>query len=201
MPGLPQTGATGTAPQGGFPTAGEGPVAEKTGSLYRELIDPCPLPLPDALHAVVAKNRVGGDDREFFLDGLRHQQTVKGVAVMRGQRFHSPNMRHPNVRHAEAVGADMFDDVAPHRDGEFQLALYLLGRDGDAVAALAEVKKHAPRIAKLLTAKKPRMPELHAGVTTLGGEDEAWYYRQSWRGVWERTGALDWLRQVAGGKA
>jgi hypothetical protein len=45
------------------------------------------------------------------------------------------------------------------------------------------------------------MPELQPGVTTLGGEDEAWYYRESWRGVWESTGALDWLRQVTGVKA
>ena len=80
------------------------------------------------------------------------------------------------------------------------LALYLLERHGDAAAALAEAKERSPRIAKMLTAKKPRMPELRPGLTTLGGADEAWYYRQSWRGVWERTGALDWLRQVTGGK-
>ena len=60
--------------------------------------------------------------------------------------------------------------------------------------------KRSPLIAKMLTAKKPRMPELQAGVTTLGGEDEAWYYRQSWRSVWESSGALDWLRQVNGVK-
>lgn len=60
--------------------------------------------------------------------------------------------------------------------------------------------KRSPRIAKMLTARKPRMPELQPGLMTYGGEDEAWYYRQSWRGVWERTGALDWLRQVTGRK-
>jgi tetratricopeptide (TPR) repeat protein len=81
------------------------------------------------------------------------------------------------------------------------LALYLLGREDDAVAVLAEAKERTPRIAKMLTAKRPRMPELEPGLTTLGGADEAWYYRQSWRGVWERTGALDWLRQVTGVKA
>lgn len=80
------------------------------------------------------------------------------------------------------------------------LALYLLQRHGDAVAALEEAMKRSPLIAKMLTAKKPRMPELQAGVTTLGGEDEAWYYRQSWRSVWESSGALDWLRQVNGVK-
>lgn len=75
----------------------------------------------------------------------------------------------------------------------------------DAAAAdaqsLAQAQKRAPRIAKMLTAKKPRMPELQPGLMSLGGKDEAWFYRQSWRGLWESSGALDWLRQVSGGKA
>ena len=80
------------------------------------------------------------------------------------------------------------------------LALFLLGQRDDAVAALAQAKERAPRIAKMLTAKKPRMPELQDGLMRVGGEDEAWYYRQDWRGVWEKSGALDWLRQVSGAK-
>lgn len=80
------------------------------------------------------------------------------------------------------------------------LSLYLMGRHDDAVAALAAAKKHSPRIAKMLTARRPRMPELQPGLMTFGGEDEAWYYRQSWGDVWEKTGALDWLRQATGGK-
>jgi hypothetical protein len=67
-----------------------------------------------------------------------------------------------------------------------------------AVAALAQAKKRSPRILKTLTAAKLRMPELQPGLMTPGGEDEAWYYRHSWRGVWEQTSVLDWLRQVAG---
>jgi tetratricopeptide (TPR) repeat protein len=78
------------------------------------------------------------------------------------------------------------------------LALYLSGRQDDAVAALAEAKKRSPRIANMLTARKPRRPELRPGVMTLGGEDEAWHYRQDWRGAWERSGALDWLKQATG---
>jgi hypothetical protein len=35
--------------------------------------------LPDALHAVVAENRVGADDRKFFLQGLRNQQAVNSA--------------------------------------------------------------------------------------------------------------------------
>ena len=78
------------------------------------------------------------------------------------------------------------------------LALVLLERRGDAVAALAQAMERAPRIAKTLLAKRPRMPELQHGLMRIGGEDEAWYYRQDWHGVWETSGALDWLRQVRG---
>ena len=81
------------------------------------------------------------------------------------------------------------------------LALFLLGRRGDAVAALAQAKERAPRIAKTLLAKRPRMPELKHGLMQIGGEDEAWYYRQDWLSVWESGGALDWLRQVSGAKS
>ncbi len=80
------------------------------------------------------------------------------------------------------------------------LVLYLLGRQDEAAAALAQAHKDSPRIAKMLTAKKPRMPKLEPGLMTWGGEDEAWYYRQSWHGVWERSGALDWLRRETGSK-
>jgi len=81
------------------------------------------------------------------------------------------------------------------------LALYLLQRHGDAITALTKAQKRSPRIAKMLTAREPGMPELKPGLITLGGEDEAWYYRQNWLEVWESTGALAWLRQAAGVKA
>ena len=80
------------------------------------------------------------------------------------------------------------------------LALYQLGRHAEAAMALAQAKERLPHIAKMLTAKKPCMPKLQTGLMSLGGEDEAWHYRQAWRGVWERCGALDWLRRVTGGK-
>ena len=38
--------------------------------------------LADAFHAVLAENWVGGDDRQFFLQRLCNQQSVKGVAMM-----------------------------------------------------------------------------------------------------------------------
>lgn len=78
------------------------------------------------------------------------------------------------------------------------LALQLAGRRGDAVAALAAAKKAAPRILKTLLAARPKAPALRPGLITHGGEDEAWLYRTDWRHVWEATGALVWLKSVAG---
>jgi tetratricopeptide (TPR) repeat protein len=81
------------------------------------------------------------------------------------------------------------------------LALYLLDRRSEATAALATAKKLSPRILKTLTAARPQRPRgLQPGIITVDGEDEAWFYRQRWRGVWEATGAMAWLRQAAGVK-
>ena len=114
----------------------------------------------------------------LLLNPRRRKPTADALAVCE---------RYPD----DALGAVVYGRI---------LALYLLGRHADAAAALAEAKKHSPRIAKMLTARKPRRPELQPGLMTFGGEDEAWYYRQSWHDVWERTSALDWLRQVSRGK-
>lgn len=80
------------------------------------------------------------------------------------------------------------------------LALVQLERRGDATAALAKAKKKAPKILKMLLAGKPRMPEMTPGRMSVGGEDEAWYYRMDFLSSWETTGALDWLKQALGSK-
>ena len=49
--------------------------------------------LPDPLHAVLSKDRIRGDHRQFFLERLRNQQAVKRVAMMLSERFDSPDMR------------------------------------------------------------------------------------------------------------
>jgi hypothetical protein len=43
--------------------------------------------LPDYLHRITLKVRIGSDEREFFFDALRDQDPVEGVAVVHGQRF------------------------------------------------------------------------------------------------------------------
>jgi tetratricopeptide (TPR) repeat protein len=119
--------------------------------------------------------------------GLRERLVHVYAAAGRAADALAVCERYPN----DALGAMMYAHV---------LALYLLQRQDDAATALAEAQKRSPRIAKMLTARNPSMPELQPGLMTLGGEDEAWYYRQNWLAVWESTGALDWLRQATGVK-
>lgn len=80
------------------------------------------------------------------------------------------------------------------------LALYLLDRRGDAVAALANATKRLPKVLKTLVAKRPKLPPLTPGTTTHGGDDQAWMYRVHSYRVWEICGAMEWLREMAGPK-
>lgn len=80
------------------------------------------------------------------------------------------------------------------------LALQQLGRLDQAVAALVQARKDRPRILKTLLAVRPRMPELNFHGVTLGGEDEAWYYRMDWLPLWNESGALAWLKKAAKGQ-
>jgi len=78
------------------------------------------------------------------------------------------------------------------------LALYLLGRRGDAVTALAQATKSLPKVLKTLVAARPKPPPLSAGLITHGGGDEAWKYRMDSRATWEDCKALDWLKEISG---
>lgn len=80
------------------------------------------------------------------------------------------------------------------------LALYLLGRRGEAVAALAHAAERLPKVLRTLVAARPKMPPLTPGMVTYGGDDEAWYYRTASRAIWEKCQAMDWLKQTAGRK-
>ena len=80
------------------------------------------------------------------------------------------------------------------------LALYLLGRRSDAVAALANAAKRLPKVLKTLTAARPKPPPLTPGMVTHGGDDEAWHYRIASLETWRKCEALDWLKQTTGRK-
>ena len=79
------------------------------------------------------------------------------------------------------------------------LALVRLGRRGEALVALREAAG-AHRVAlEMLLAGAPRRPKSDPGFgVVMGGKDEAWEYRAAHRALWERDGALDWLRAAWG---
>lgn len=76
------------------------------------------------------------------------------------------------------------------------LALHQLDRLDAAAAALTVARKKRPLVLSTLLASDPPEPELDFDSITVGGADEAWYYRMDWRSVWERLEALDWLKKI-----
>ena len=93
---------------------------------------------------------------------------------------------------AERYPEDMFAET---RYGA-TLALYRLGRLDEADAHLDEALADLPLVSKYLVRDRiaqPRKSDAAAGMT-IGGEEQAWYYREDMRDVWvNSSGALEWL--------
>lgn len=80
------------------------------------------------------------------------------------------------------------------------LALWALGRTGDALQRLQLAHTQLPRLLPMLLAKNPRKPRLDPGFIRYGGADQAWLFRERQLPAWQaRPGALDWLRQAKRG--
>lgn len=75
------------------------------------------------------------------------------------------------------------------------LALWAVADKNSAKKHWGEVKKSNPYIKKYMIKSKIKAPELHPTTISMGGEDEAWYYRQSAREIWlAHKGAINWLK-------
>jgi tetratricopeptide (TPR) repeat protein len=95
------------------------------------------------------------------------------------------------LRLAEEYPADLNPDIAYGH----ALALFRLGRIGDAEAAVRNAVVDLPKVPHFLIAKRVRQPKLDSFGVRVGGDDQAWLYRQEMRDVWQATsGALDWLK-------
>jgi len=83
------------------------------------------------------------------------------------------------------------------------LALFKLKRRREATTALKKALKYSPLVAKELLKTKHRLPKIASpDVVTLGGTDEAYYYREHWGRFWEEDSeALEWLRKIARGSS
>ena len=79
------------------------------------------------------------------------------------------------------------------------LALYRLGRLDEAAAALEDAKRDLPLVPDYLLRKRVETPEMNEFGVQLGGEDQAWLYREDMREVWMATdGMRHWLAREAG---
>lgn len=76
------------------------------------------------------------------------------------------------------------------------LALYRLGRLEEARGALAEAVGQLPKVLDYLLPARKATPDLNPGLVSLGGDDQAWYYRESMRPVFAATpGLMGWLKR------
>ncbi len=66
----------------------------------------------------------------------------------------------------------------------------------DAELALESARLDLPKTAQYLLPGRIRRPQLTRGTIQVGGDDQAWFYRDEMRAVWQQTpGALEWLRE------
>jgi tetratricopeptide (TPR) repeat protein len=87
-------------------------------------------------------------------------------------------------------------DLAPETRFGAVLALVRLHRMQEAERALHTACSDLPKTAEYLLPARVRRPGLQQG-TIAGGDDQAWFYRDEMRPVWQQTpGALEWLRHL-----
>lgn len=109
-------------------------------------------------------------------------------------------LRMGKVREANKLAALYPDDMPAMRYGSI-LARYLNGQHDDALSLLKQTHADYPQIPNMLLSAKPRRPKLNPGYRTLGGKDEAWYYREENLDIWQQSGALQWMAQRLGKKS
>ncbi|MDH5525653.1 MAG: SEC-C metal-binding domain-containing protein [Desulfobulbaceae bacterium] len=87
-------------------------------------------------------------------------------------------------------------DIFPETMFGKTLALFRTGHKGDAATALAGALKRHGKIPRYLTATRIKQPEFSPMGLSIGGDDQAWHYRQEMRRTWEETpDALEWLKR------
>jgi hypothetical protein len=95
------------------------------------------------------------------------------------------------LRLAEQYPSDLNPDIAYGH----ALALFRLGRVDEANAAIHEAVIDLPKVPRYLLARRVKKPKIDSVGVRMGGDDQAWLYRQEMRDVWEATpGAFDWLK-------
>ncbi len=80
------------------------------------------------------------------------------------------------------------------------LAFYRTGRIEEAEEAFHVAEKTLPKVVRYLTATRIKKPKVDLNAVTLGGDDQAWIYREEMRKVWKETpGMIKWLKGISTG--
>ena len=109
------------------------------------------------------------------------------------------HLEHGEDKEALAVIAKYPDDNMTALCFGKVLALYRLGDIAHATAALKAANKLKPKIVKFLLPARKAEPKSSAYGIQIGGDDEAWQYREEMRDIWMSVpGAMEWLKRMAG---
>jgi tetratricopeptide (TPR) repeat protein len=114
-----------------------------------------------------------------------------------GVRFMLMNeyLRSGSDEKALALAQQYPRDLAPETRFGAVLALVRLHRLQEAERALSRAREDLPKTAQYLLPARIRRPRIREDSIEVGGDDQAWLYRDEMRAVWQQTpGALEWLR-------
>ncbi|MDO3377953.1 SEC-C metal-binding domain-containing protein [Geoalkalibacter halelectricus] len=89
------------------------------------------------------------------------------------------------------------DDLFAETRYGMLLALYRLGRLHSAQDVAEQAVEKLPLVARFLVRARAKKPKTSGYGISVGGEDQAWLYREEMRDAWQETpGALDWLKKI-----
>jgi tetratricopeptide (TPR) repeat protein len=102
------------------------------------------------------------------------------------------------LEEAVALSDNYLPDIHPEIMYGRVLALYRLGRLDEAREALTRAVEELPLALKFLVKAKVKKPKLSQNGIRIGGEDQAWLYREEMLDAWRAApGALEWLKKNA----
>ena len=169
----------------------------------------CPSTAKATLSWVIARNRpaLRGLVRSFQWHLARNERgpamaTAETLLELNrddhhGLRFLMVNeyLRSGSDEKALALAEQYPNDIAPETRFGAVLALVRLRRMQEAQRALHTAQSDLPGTAQYLLPARIRRPGFMQGRLELGGDGQAWLYRDEMRAVWQQTpGALEWLR-------
>jgi hypothetical protein len=183
-----------------------GPVLARNETI---IASACPNTAKAAVPWVIAANRpaLRGLVRAFQWRIARNERHSAVTTAERfvglnrndehGLRFMLMNeyLRAGSDEKALALAAAYPRDLAPETRFGAVLALVRMRRLQEAEQALHTARSDLPKTAQYLLPARIRRPRLQQGTIEVGGDDQAWFYRDEMRSVWQQTpGALEWLR-------